>query len=263
MAGESAHSPSGHPSGLVAILMSGNENTFVDGPVPELRQYPVAVSVEQLALAWLRTEEAQSGSVVMVDHEIVPRQRLGVPWTVPAAQSVSFAVVIRCQARLEDESLLSIAALVAVARSCESVGITSPRLGWPDYFSDSEGVFGGSVTIEAQLGPGVVQSAIVSVRINTVVVPVAKDSERPLAEAFARHLHHIVSRFETTRADLLSEYDMRSVLLGQRVRVRLLPKGDTRGTVGPVTAAGNLPLQSPTGMLELLNPATVLRVDPF
>ncbi len=228
-----------------------------DGPPPELRHYPVAVSVEQLALAWLRSEGAPSGSVVVASHEIVPRQRLGVPWKVPADQSFACATVLRCALRIEDEALLWIAALVAVARSCESIGFAAPTLGWPDIVA-VDGTPAGSVAIEHQLGPGVVQSAVVSMRINTQLLPVEPDSTRPLAQTFARELDRIVGQMEANRADLLSEYDRRSALVGRRVRVRLLPKGDTRGTVGPVSAAGSLPLVSPTGMIELLNPATVL-----
>ncbi len=230
-----------------------------DGPPSELRHYPVAVSVEQLALAWLRSEGAPSGSVVVAGHEIVPRQRLGVPWNVPAAQSFSCAAVLRCALRIEDDALLWIASLVAVARSCESIGVATPMLGWPDVVA-VDGESAGSIAIEDQLGPGVVQSAIVSMRINTRMLQVKPESTRPFAQTFARELHHIVGQLETNRADLLSEYDRRSALIGRRVRVRLLPKGDTRGTVGPVSAAGNLPLESPTGMIELLNPATVLSI---
>ena len=226
-------------------------------PHSDLRHYPVAVSVEQLALAWLRSEGAPSGAVVTADHEIVPRQRLGVPWDVPATQSFSCAAVLRCTLGLEDEALLWITALVAVARSCESIGTVAPTLGWPDVVA-VDGASAGSVAIEGQLGPGVVQSAVVSLRIDTSLIPVEPGSTRLLALAFARELDLIAGQLKTARADLLSEYDRRSALIGRRVRVRLLPKGDTRGTVGPVTAAGNLPLESPTGMIELLSPATVL-----
>ena len=232
-------------------------------PESELRQYPVAVSVEQLALAWLRSEGAQSGSIVLVDHEIGPRQRLGVPWRVPAAQSVSFAAVLRCKLRIEDESLLWIAALLAAARSFETISMSAPALGWPDLLITADGKQVGSVAIEAQLGAGIVQSAIVSVRINIELLSTLKDWARPMAQAFGHQLNHLVGQLETKRADLLSEYDTRSALIGQRVRVRLLPRGDTRGTVGPVTSAGNLPLVSPTGMIELLNPSTVLSVVPL
>lgn len=241
-------------------MMNTNNEADAFRPESEVRRYPVAVSVEQLALAWLRTEGAQSGSVVIVDHEIGPRQRLGIPWRVSSVQTFSFAAVVRCALRLDDEALLWIAVLVAAARSFESIGTPAPALGWPDLFVSSDGATGGAVAIEAQLGPGLVQSAIASVRINTELLPFEKDLAPALAQTFGQELHLILVQLETTRADLLSEYDSRSALRAQRVRVRLLPKGDTRGTVGPVSAAGNLPLESPTGMIELLNPATVRSV---
>ena len=226
----------------------------------EERHYPVAVSVEQLALGWLRAEGAPSGSVVTVDHEIGGRQRLGIPWRVPAAQSFSCAVVLRCGIRLEDEALLWIAALVAAARAIETIEVSAPGLGWPDSLIGHDGVTQGSVAIVAQLGPGIVQSAVVTLRVNTELLSITQASAPPIAKAFAKELTLAVTLLETTRAELLSEYDARSVLIGERVRVRLLPKGDTRGSVGPVTVTGNLPLESPSGMIELLNPSTVLSV---
>lgn len=243
--------------------MTNNGQADAVPPKSELRHYPVAVSVEQLALAWLRSEGAQSGSIVLVDHEIGPRQRLGVPWRVHSAQSVSYAAVLRCRLPIEDESLLWITALLAAARSFEAIAMSAPALGWPDLLIAADEKQGGSVAIEAQLGPGIVQSAIVSVRINTELLPTPRHGARPMAQAFGQQLNHMVGQLETTRADLLSEYDTRSALIGRRVRVRLLPRGDTRGTVGPVTAAGNLPLVSPTGMIELLDPSTVLSVVPI
>lgn len=230
------------------------------GTEVEVREYRVAVSAEQLALAWLRGEGARSGSVVVVDHEIVPRQRLGVPWTVPPPQSLSFAAVLRCRLSVEDETMLWIAALVSVARAFETLDVPPPMLGWPDGLIARDAASCGSVVVEAQLGQGVVQSAIVSVRIDTEHVSVAKHSARPLALAFTRELHHIMSRLETMRADLLSEYDARSAIIGRRVSVRLLPKGNTRGTVMALTGVGNLAIESPTAMIEVLTPANVVSV---
>jgi biotin-(acetyl-CoA carboxylase) ligase len=229
----------------------------------EERHYPVAVSVEQLALGWLRTEGASNGSVVTVDHEIGGRQRLGIPWRVPAAQSFSCAVILRCAIRLEDEALLWIAALVGAARAIETIAVSAPGLGWPDSLIGRDGVTQGSVAVEAQLGPGIVQSAVVSLRVNIELLSIAQELTRPIAKAFSEELTLAVGLLETTHAELLWEYNVRSVLIGERVRVRLLPKGDTRGTVGPVNGTGNLPLESPSGMIELLNPSTVLSVVPI
>ncbi len=226
------------------------------------RRYPVAVSVEQLALGWLRSEGAPNGAVVTVDHEIGARQRLGIPWRVPAQRSFSCAVVLRCALALEDEALLWIASLVAAARAVEGVGVPAPGLGWPDLLFGPDGTSVGSITLEAQLGPGIVQSAVVALRLDAEPLATTKLALSPIGAMFSAALTSILEELKTSRADLLSEYDERSSLIGRRVRVRLLPRGDTRGTVGPVTGVGCLPLASPSGMIETLDASTVLSLTP-
>lgn len=232
----------------------------------ELRRYRVGISVEQLALGWLRTEGAPSGSVVLVEQEIVPRQRLGVPWPVPAAATFSCAAIVRCAIALEDEPILWVAALVAAGRvlaSAESGHAASidTALVWPDSVVTTTGSVVGSVNIETQRGPGTVQAAIVSLRLDTREFPVAESDRAQTAKLFAVALASAVASLAEERDALLDEFTRRSALQGSRVRVRLLPRGDTRGTFASVTSDGRARLESSTGMSELLDPSVVLRIE--
>ena len=229
-----------------------------------IRRLPVAISVEQLAAAWARTEDAPVGATVVVDHEISGRMRLGIPWQTKPADALACATVLRPRILPEAESVLWVVALVAAARA---VGV---RPGWPDLLFTDDGAQIGAVTLDVQLGPGIIVSAVVSLRVDfaTLLTSAAGssiDAESARAEAvaaFAANARRCSNLAEDKRADLLQEYAELSWLTGRRVRAKLLPKGETRGVAVTVDPLGLLVLESPTGMLERLSPVTVLRVDP-
>lgn len=234
------------------------------------RSAPVGISVEQLAAAWARQEGAAAGSTVVLGHEISGRMRLGIPWQIRPVDALACATVLRPQ-RLapEAEDVLWIVALLAAAAA------TGAKPGWPDLLFADDGCQVGAVNLDVQLGPGRIESAIVSLRVDMTGlsgrtgVP-ASDGEvcpgEPLRDAmvteFANHALHLGLLAEDQRADLLEEYAKTSALVGRIVRARLLPKGESRGTAVAVDPLGLLVLESPTGMLERLRARTVLRVDP-
>ena len=61
----------------------------------EPRRYEVAMSVEALASAWARTENAPDGAVVVADSEISGRLRGGTPWRAAGDDALIMAMVIR------------------------------------------------------------------------------------------------------------------------------------------------------------------------
>ena len=204
------------------------------------------------------------GATVVVDHEISGRMRLGIPWQTKPADALACATVLRPKLLPEAESVLWVVALVAAARA---VGV---RPGWPDLLFTDNGRQIGAVTLDVQLGPGSIVSAVVSLRVDfaqllTVAGVASINAEAARAEAvaaFAANARRCSDLAEDQRADLLQEYAEVSWLTGRRVRAALLPKGETRGVAVTVDPLGLLVLESPTGMLERLNPVTVLRVDP-
>ena len=220
-----------------------------------LRRAPVGISVEQLAAAWARQDDAPAGATVVVDYEISGRMRLGIPWQVRPVDALSCATVLRPSVLPEAEAVLWVVALVAAARA------TGARPGWPDLLFSDDGRQIGAVTLEVHLGPGTIVSAVVSLRVDVVSLGTALDRNH-MVEAFTTHALRCSALAEDQRAELLNEYAEVSALAGKRVRAKLLPKGETRGVAVTVDPLGMLVLESPTGMLERLSPVTVLRVDP-
>ncbi len=227
----------------------------------EVRHYPVGISVEQLASGWLRSENAPSGSTVIVDHEIGGRQRLGIPWKIPPARSIACAVVLHTKLRAEDEALLWTVALLAAVRAA---GV---RPGWPDLLFDSAGCVVGSVSLEVNCGSGFVESAIVSLRLDRASLdatsPASAEVRRTVAIEFSSAVRDTALAAERNVENLLADYAGTSALVGSRVRASLLPHGEIRGVATGVSASGLLVLESATGMIEQLNPISVLRVEPL
>ena len=229
-----------------------------------IRRSPVGISVEQLASAWARQEDAQEGSTVVVAHEISGRMRLGIPWQIRPANALSCATVLRPRVRPDAEAVLWVAALVAATSA------TGARPGWPDLLFADDGRQIGAVNLDVHLGPGTIVSAVVSLRVDLVALGLAAadgaDSvpgRDAIVETFTAHALRCSALAEDQRAELLHEYAEMSCVVGRPVRAKLLPRGETRGTVVAVDPLGLLVLESPTGMLERLSPVTVLRLDPI
>ena len=223
------------------------------------RSTPVGISVEQLAIAWARREGAPAGSTIVVGHEVSGRMRLGIPWQPPPGTSLACATVLRPALPPEAEDALWVVALVAAARA------TGARPGWPDLLFDADGRQIGAVNLDVQLGPGRIDSAVVSLRVDVPGLPGSGDGRarapEAIVDAFVHHALRAASLAEDTLSAILDEYAGCSSLIGQVVRARLLPKGDARGRATAIDTQGRLVLESPSGMLERLAPATVLRVD--
>jgi biotin-(acetyl-CoA carboxylase) ligase len=220
----------------------------------ELRRFTVGISVEQLAVSWARTESAPSGSAVIVDHEIGGRQRLGIPWKVPSSEGFACAVVVRPKIDTGASDVLWLAALVAAAR------VTGALAGWPDLLFDEHEEQIGSVGLDLQIVHGVIQSAVIALRINLRALSNTQETGA-VAESFVSEVLATTNAAYDQREDLLENYTERSALIGKRVRATLIPHGETRGKAIAVDRVGRLVLESPTGMLEYLVPATVLRVS--
>ena len=261
MAGATSRPPSSNPTGFIGAMPDLPLQPRLQGSTgdPEIRHYPVAISVEQLASGWLRSENAADGSTVIVDHEIGGRQRLGIPWKVPPERSIACAVALHTLVRAEDEALLWTVALVAAARAA---GV---RPGWPDLLFDDGGRVVGSVSLEVRFGPGTVDTAIVSLRLDAAALdtPLRASTEvrRSMAVRFSSAVQDTATTAGSDADKLRAEYNQTSLLIGSRVRALLLPQGEVRGIATGVSGSGLLVVKSATGMIEQLNPISVLRVE--
>jgi BirA family transcriptional regulator, biotin operon repressor / biotin---[acetyl-CoA-carboxylase] ligase len=233
-----------------------------------MRHIEVGLSAESVAGAWARQEAAPHGALVSLAGEVAGRSRGGVP--VPPGPAI--AVIVRPSLAADSHDRLWLAALVAAHRSIPPLGET--RLGWPDSIETdpttaASGPVPGSpatvlaasgpvatvpvasVTVTAQLGPGHVEMAIITVRS-------IQPWRMPDPDEFRRALLRTVSQAESDFLDLVADYAAVSTTHGQRIRVQLLPRGETRGTATGFEPDGRLRLETPTGMVELL-PVAVVR----
>jgi len=213
------------------------------------RRFPVAVNAEAMALAWTRQEAAGAGAVVVVDHEISPRGRLGRLWPHPQERTAVLAMVWRPALPAEAADVIWLAASLGLLSGAVAVDANDElALWWPDAVVDPAGERVGEVKAEVQLGPGRVTSAVVTGRLDIAALG-AIDREVALP-AIASGLHAAALQLDEDPDGVRSTYAERSFLTGRRVVAHLLPRGEARGTVRSLDARGRLELVSSTGLVE-------------
>lgn len=216
------------------------------------RHFPVAVSSEAMALAWANSEDAPQGAVVMVDHEIGPRGLHGRLWPVPLADSLLCAVVLRPTLSVEEGEVTWLLAGLAAADAAEAATGRTIQTWWPDSIVETGHKDPlAAVRAEIQLGPGKVRGVVLTIRMNLVGLGLGRDGRDKALEAVVTAVDR---RCEELAADgapaIAAAYEKRCAVLGERVRVTLLPKGETRGVARHVGRSARLELESPTGMVE-------------
>lgn len=219
-----------------------------------IRHFPVAVSAEAMALAWANQEEGPHGATVIVDHEIGPRGLHGRLWKVPQPQTLSLAVVLRPELAADaGEATWLVAGMAGLEGVEGATGRTFSAL-WPDSVvdPDSDDHPVASVRSEIQLGPGQVKCAVITVRVDLPSLGIDPDSTDELVGALVAAADRNAERLNGDLVGLGEAYSQRCQLVDRRVKVQLLPKGETRGTVARVDQFANLVLRSGSGMEERL-----------
>ncbi len=240
-----------------------------DGPV--VRHYPVGMSVEALASAWVRQEQAPHGAVVVLDNEVSGRLRGGEPWTVGGDDGLMLAMVARPDLDPMKEALLWLPASMAAADSLTTATGREQGVLWPDRVVDREtGAPWCSINVVVQLGPGRVDHAVFSMRLDLRAgSETGGGGTRPgdgvdrevVIERYVSSARTHLLALQDDPAGLLSEYTDRCQQMDRRVRVELLPRGEARGRVAAIDADGFLVLESPTGMLERVAPASLRSIE--
>ena len=229
-------------------LGPGAESERFGHPV---RHYLMGISGAAMALAWARQENAPDGATVVVDREVSPLGRHGRMWTVAPESTLSIAVVLRPPLSVEEADATWLVAGVAAAQGAEAASGRKISTWWPDLVIDAETQEQvGALKVEIQLGPGKVRSAVASIRLDLDKLGLGPDGKDALLEA-------VLAAFDTTTATLgegsagvAAAYDGRCGLLGRRVKLRLMPKGETRGVVRGVDRTARLELESTTGRVQ-------------
>ncbi len=232
-----------------------------------VRHYRAGMSVEALASSWARGEQAPDGAVVVLDNEISGRLRGGEPWTVGGTDGLMFAMVSRPDINPLQESLLWLPASLAAADALVAVTETDHAVLWPDrVINRQEEARRCAVNVSVQLGPGRVEHAIFAVRLDLRRLPEEALDQGALQQpafvsTYVESARRYVELLSSDPDELLAEYAGRCAQMSERVRVKLLPRGEARGRVAGIDRDGFLVLESPTGMLERIAPASLHSIE--
>ncbi|NOX28784.1 MAG: hypothetical protein GXP35_01835 [Actinobacteria bacterium] len=220
----------------------------------EIRRYQVGTSVEALASAWARTERAPTGSVVVIDREISGRLRGGRPWRMADDEALMMAIVVRPALNPLSEALLWPVASLATADALTEATGQDYSVVWPDVVvRENEDSSRSRVNVMIQLGPGRIEHAVLAVRTRLAGLAATKEQ---LLHALQEHLLATTLRVETDSLAMLEAFNDRCSIINERACVSLLPRGEARGRIIAVDADGFLVLESSTGMLERIAPAS-------
>ncbi len=217
----------------------------------KLRHFKMSVSAPALALAWARQENGPHGATVLVDREVSPMGRHGQLWRAPAESTFACSVVLRPRMSPDEADLMWLVVTQAAAECGEAVGGRPLSTGWPDTVKDKEsGELVATTKAEVQLGPGQIRSAVVTARMDMEKIGLGPEQRDDLLDAFLRSIDEITGRLAEEADSAVASYKERLDLVGKRVKIRLLPKGETRGVVRGVDRSARLELESGGGMLE-------------
>jgi biotin-(acetyl-CoA carboxylase) ligase len=228
----------------------GLETATVEQFGRPVRRFPVAVSAEAMALAWANQEDAPQGATVVVDHEIRASGLHGRLWTVPATESLACSVVLRPTVPVEDADSAWLVAAWACAEGAQAVSGREMSTWWPDSVVDSSREQVAAVRAEVQLGPGRVKSIVITLRFNLPKLDIEPSQKDDLLEAVVHAVDAAAEELSSGGAGAAAAYEKRCALLGNRVLIRLLPKGETRGTARRVDRGARLELESASGLIE-------------
>ena len=216
-----------------------------------VRRFRMGVSGAALALAWARQEQAPHGATVVVEREVSPLGRLGRLWPTPPEKTLSIAIVLRPPLSVEDADATWLLAGVAASEGAEVASGRSTETWWPDRVVDKEtGDEVANIKVEVQLGPGRVRSAVASIRVDVEKLGLDDEGRSALLEGILRSVDRHTEGLDEGSEGVAAAYEGRCALVGRRVKMRLLPKGETRGVARGVDRTGRLQLESTTGMVQ-------------
>lgn len=259
----------GRPRTDADVSTSGQHGAGGLGPGEEaerfgrtVRTYRMGISATALALAWARQNNAPHGATVVTEREVSPLGRMSRLWTTAPEKTLAFAVVLRPPLSVEESDSAWLVGGLAAAEGAEAVSGTGVATWWPDLVVDpASGEQVGAVKAEIQLGPGQVRSAVVTVRLDLEKLGLDEGRRDELLGAVLRAVDERSASLREGASGVAAAYQGRCDLLGKRVKVRLMPKGETRGTARGVDRMARLELESPSGIVERLPIDTVRELD--
>ncbi len=209
----------------------------------QLEYYAVAVSAESLALAWLRQRDAPHGALVVVDREISPRGRIDRKWT--TVDGLATGIVLRPVLSSDAEDLLWALAATAACRAYRALG-SHATVWWPDLVLIEDRQVG-AVKARALLGPGVVESAILTFQLDT---PASLPTPADRIGVLNRLLVELERADAAPTAEIVAEHRRLDAFVGQPIAVSLKPRGTIAGIGRGIDERGRLLVEGASGKLE-------------
>jgi BirA family biotin operon repressor/biotin-[acetyl-CoA-carboxylase] ligase len=204
-----------------------------------------------MALAWANPDDAPQGATVVVDHEIRASGLHGRLWTVPAVDSLACSIVLRPTVSVEEGDSAWLLAALAAAEGAQAVSGRELSTWWPDSVVDAasrEQV--AAVRAEVQLGPGRIKGVVITLRFDLPKLGIEPSGKDALLEAVVHAVDDAAESLAGGALAAAAAYEKRCALLGNRILIRLLPKGETRGTARRVDRGARLELESRSGIVE-------------
>lgn len=230
----------------------------------QMRIFAVAVSSEVMAQAWANKESAPEGATVVVEHEINPRGLHGALWQTPPPDTLACAVVLRPSVSPEEADITWLVAALAAADGAEAMTGQKLATWWPDSIVEQEtGDPVAGVKSEIQLGPGQVKSAVITMRFDLLRLDIdpAGEGKDALLEAVVQAVDRISEQLAEGPARVATAYQDRCAMLDKRVKVKMRPKGETRGIARRVDRAGRLEVESLSGMVERIGVNQLMELE--
>ncbi|CAN5397084.1 hypothetical protein BH23ACT9_BH23ACT9_15600 [soil metagenome] len=217
------------------------------------------MSTESLALAWARQEDAPEGALVTAAQELAARGRRTAVWhSVPGA-SLAASVVLRPALPVQAEGLLWLLAGVAAVDGLVEAADVEVGIEWPNELV-VDGKVLGIVKAVVQLGPGGVELAVLTLRVNTAMRPVPPEiashatslallgadvADDVVLRAF---LGNLARHYDAGVAPLLAAFTQRCDTIGHQLQVDLVRRGRVHGTAAGVDPEGRLLVRSASGV---------------
>lgn len=215
-----------------------------------VRDFPVAVSAEAMALAWANREDGPHGATVIVEHEIRPSGFHGVIWTTAPADTLACAVVLRPRLAADEGDVTWLLTGLAALEGAEAASGRTLATWWPATVVDGPEEVS-AVRVEVQLGPGQVKNVVSTMRFDLAKLGLTSEQRDELLESVVGAVDRAAARLDEEGAPALAAaYEARCAVVGKRVKIKLRPKGETRGTVRGIDRAARLEIASPSGMIE-------------
>ena len=170
------------------------------------------------------------------------------------------AIVVRPDITPMQEALLWTAAALAAAQALTAASGTEQGVVWPDRIAASAAADHACfINVLVQLRPGAIDHAAISIRADLSVLGIeaTEQARTALIGALSDAVKASVELLEEDPVRLLAKFSDRCLVMDESVHVKLLPRGEARGRVTAVDSDGFLVLESSTGMLERIAPASL------